>query len=213
MGANCWWLVSPIGATFSSRGRLKVNERWILDISKERLGDTILHSTSEGKGESIVNTEVSFDIQGAHEHFAKSTNGATWALLEKEDRSREDDFEMILAAHASLFHWAQIGTAPQLQRGQWLIAHVYTILGLGEAALRHASHCLEITENNLEKMQDFDKAYAFEGMARALALGGQKDEAKAYYQKAQSAGQQISDEEDRAIFMSDFKAGEWFGVI
>ena len=160
-----------------------------------------------------MNTEVSFDIQAAHEHFAKSTNGATWALLENEDRSLEDEFEMIMTAHASLFHWAQIGTALQLQRGEWLIAHVYTILGLGDAALRHATHCLDITENNLEQMQDFDKAYAFEGMARALALEGKLDEAKAYYQKAQSAGQQISDEEDRAIFMSDFTAGEWFEVI
>lgn len=160
-----------------------------------------------------MNNEVSFDIEAAHEHFAKSTNGATWALLQKEDRSLEDEFEMIMTAHASLFHWAQIGTAVQLQRGVWLLAHVYTILGLGEAALRHATHCLEITKNNLDQMQDFDKAYAFEAMARALALEGKKDEAKAYYEKAQSAGRQIRDEEDQAIFMSDFTAGDWFGVI
>ena len=33
----------------------------------------------------------------------------TWTLMEKPDRTREDDDEMLHAAHASRYHWARSG--------------------------------------------------------------------------------------------------------
>ena len=160
-----------------------------------------------------MNKEVDFDLQRTHEYFAKSTNGRTWALLLQENRSPEEQFEMVYAANASLYHWAQIGTELQLQRGEWLIAHVYTVLGYPEAALRHAMRCEELTQANLEMMKDFDIAYAYEGMARALALAGKQEEAESFYQQAKDAGSAISDKEDKDIFLKDFIAGEWFGLV
>ena len=61
-------------------------------------------------------------------------------------------------------------------------------------------------------MEDFDIAYGYEGMARALALAGQQDEARKYKALAQAAGEAILDPEDKEIFMADLLAGEWYGA-
>jgi len=46
------------------------------------------------------------------------------------------------------------------QRGQWLLAHVYTVLEQPDLAMQHASRCMEFTEVNPTEMKDFDLAYA-----------------------------------------------------
>ena len=81
-----------------------------------------------------------------HEAFAKETNGEVWRLLEKADRTPADDEQMIHAAHASCYHWLFAGTALHQQRGEWLIARVYTVLGEREAAERHTRRRLALTE-------------------------------------------------------------------
>ncbi len=75
-----------------------------------------------------MDTEKLLTLAQAHEKFAKSLNGKTWDLLGKEDRTREEDELMVLTASASLYHWLQIGTAVHAQRGEWLLAQVYTVL-------------------------------------------------------------------------------------
>jgi hypothetical protein len=98
------------------------------------------------------------------------------------------------------------------QRGEWLIARVYTVLGLTEAALRHAARCLELTHKFADLMQDFDWAFAYEGIARANALAGNRQTALEYIQRAETSGQAIQDEEDRKIFLADFNGGNWYGA-
>ena len=156
-----------------------------------------------------MKSEIGFDLELAHAHFAKATNGRTGELLSKDNRTEAEDFEMQSAAHNSIYHWTQIGTALHLQRGEWLIAHVLMSLGFGNAAHRHATRCHDLTQSNLDLMQDFDVAYGYEGIARANGLIGNLEAAKPYYDKAREA---IADEEDRGIFMTDFEAGEWFGI-
>ncbi len=40
-----------------------------------------------------------------HEKFAKASFNKTWDLLEKKDRSPEEDNEMVHTAHSSRYHW------------------------------------------------------------------------------------------------------------
>ena len=115
-----------------------------------------------------MNSEGGFNLELAHTYFAKVANSRTWELLASTNRTLDEDFEMISSAHTSYYHWSQVGTALQQQRGEWLIAHVYTMLGDGEVVLRHAIRCRDLTQTNLELMHDFDIAYGYEGMARAL---------------------------------------------
>ena len=122
-----------------------------------------------------------------------------WRLLE----SREDDDRMLHAAHASRFHWgeAEECTPENLARGEWQVSRVYTVLGRAEPAIWHAQRCLEHCEEN--GIGDWDLAYAFESLARALALAGD-ERAAGWKAMARVAGDKIADPEDREHFDEDY---------
>jgi hypothetical protein len=149
----------------------------------------------------------------AHEKFAKSLNGKTWELLGKADRTGDDDELMVLAASASLYHWLQVGTVVNAQRGEWLLARVYTVLKKHHPAMEHALRCQELTQKHRGDMEDFDFFYADEAMARVLALYGQVEEAKQYKTLAAELAQKIADPEDKKIVMGDLEGEPWFGIV
>jgi hypothetical protein len=60
-------------------------------------------------------------------------------------------------------------------------------------------------------MKDFDLAYAYEAVARANALAGNRDEAARYLQLARESGQAIGDAEDKSTFLGDLNGGNWHG--
>ena len=148
----------------------------------------------------------------AQRHFAAKFNGASWDLLDKADRTKEEDDLMVLSACASLRHWLDAGSKVHHQRGEWLIARVYSALGVAERALYHANRCLELTEQYAGDMEDFDRAYAYEAVARAHAIAGNRDQAIAYIELAAKAGEAIADEKSREFFAGDFDGGDWAGV-
>ncbi len=159
-----------------------------------------------------MSEEQRYTLEEAHTEFAKLSNGQVWNLLGKTDRSSEEDEEMLRDAFASLYHWGYAGTEIHQQRGEWMIAHVYTVLGDARPALKHAQRCLELTEAHKDQMEDFDIAYAYEGMARASALAGITETAKKYLELAKSAGEAIADAEDKEWFVGDLAGGEWYGI-
>jgi hypothetical protein len=157
--------------------------------------------------------EEKITLEEAHRRFAKSCNNKAWELLGKSPRTPLDNDEMLLAAQASLYHWQHVGTALNIQRSHWLLAHVYTVLREPSGAMKHATRCIELTKAHMSEMKDFDIAYAFEAMARTYALIGDMMNGKEYYDMALRVGQEIKDPEDKRIFMGDFSQGEWFGVV
>jgi hypothetical protein len=46
---------------------------------------------------------------------------------------------MLHMAHASRFHWEQVGTPANLARGEWLCSRVYAVLRRPEPCLHHAA--------------------------------------------------------------------------
>lgn len=153
-----------------------------------------------------------YTVAEAHELFAKRVNGEVWQLLEKPDRTPADDERMAAAAFTSHYHWLHVGDEINQQRGEWLIARVYIVLGDAYLAKKHASRCIELTEAFKDKMADFDIAFAYEGIARAHALDGNVDEAKKFLRLAEKAGNAIAEREDKEIFMGDLQSGDWYGV-
>jgi hypothetical protein len=153
-----------------------------------------------------------YTIDEAHKYFAQSINGRVWELLQKSNRSQADNDEMLYAAHACTYHWKFVGTAVHQQRGEWLISHVHVVLGHAKEALRHAERCFELTNANKGLMQDFDIAYAFEGLARAQAMLGDHKLAREFFDLAQQTGNVIANQEDRSIFIGDFEGGDWYGL-
>lgn len=147
-----------------------------------------------------------------HRELGKSLNGEVWKLLQQETRTGDEDRLMVHAVHASLYHWLRAGTGVNEQRGEWLISRVYAVLGLGEAALRHAERCRALTEEHRAELKDFDLAYAEEALARAQAVLGSIAEAARHKDAARRLGEMIVDPEDRAIFTGDLEAGDWRGA-
>jgi len=148
-----------------------------------------------------------------HEKLAKECFNKTWELLEKTDRTPEEDNDMIHTVHASRYHWGvlvanQQGTELNLQRGEWQIARVYTVLEREEPALYHANLCLKITRDN--NIEDFDLAFAHEALARASVLAGNKKDYEKHLKLANEVGEKIKDKGDRDYFFEDLKAGKWF---
>ena len=119
-----------------------------------------------------------------------------WSLLELPQRTREPDDELVHAAHASRYHWGEVGQAKHLARGEWQISRVYAALGRSEPALHHARRCLELLEAT-EDREDWDLPFAHEALARASFVAGDGEAAQRHLARARDLGAAVADEEDR----------------
>ena len=124
-----------------------------------------------------------------------------WTLIELPERTPEQDDEMIHAAHASRYHWGQVGTKANLARGEWQVSRVYTVLGRSEPALYHAHRCLAYVEEG-DGIEDWDLPFAYEALARAQAVAGDAA-SPALRALAREAGEGIADDEDRDHLLSE----------
>jgi hypothetical protein len=125
-----------------------------------------------------------------------------WALLRLEERTREQEDEMIHGAHASRHFWGRVGAPENLARGEWQCSRVYAVLGRGEPAIHHARRCLEICEKH--GIGDWDLAFAYEALTRAHGVGGDEAAARHFKALARQAGDAIADPEDREVFEGDY---------
>ncbi len=141
-----------------------------------------------------------------HRTFAITLFNLTWDLLDKADRTPEDDDRMVHAAHASRFHWGEIGTPLEFERGEWQISRVYAVLNRPEPALAHARRCLAICEES--GIGDFDVAFACEAMARAHAVAGDAESARSYADLGMRAADHIEDEGNKTHFLAELSGVE-----
>jgi DNA-binding transcriptional MerR regulator len=124
-----------------------------------------------------------------------------WTLLEKSGRTVEDDDRMVHAAHASRYHWGEVGGAEQIAIGEWQCARVYSVLGRAEPALHHARRCLEVATAG--DVPEWMVASAHEGLARAYLVAGQRESALAARSAAEAALATVTDAEDRQVVQDD----------
>lgn len=145
-----------------------------------------------------------------HAKLAASLNGRAWSLLEKAVRTEDETEEMVHAAHASLWHWLQAGTAVHRQRGEWLVARAHLAAGHLGMARRYAERAAAMVDG--AGFADFDRAYASELVARVLAAAGETEAAAAARADAVRLGRAIAGPEDRDLFFADLSRGPWFGL-
>ena len=130
---------------------------------------------------------------------------ATWRLLDKPERTPDEDDEMLHAAHASRYHWIRAGTRVNAARGEWQCSRVYAVLGRAEPALHHARRCLDLCESVADDLDEFDLPFAYEALARAHAVAGDEEEARHWVARSRAAAEAISDEDDRALLEADLE--------
>lgn len=129
----------------------------------------------------------------------------SWDLMAIEDRTAEQDDELIHTAHASAWHWMQVGTRANRARSEWLCSRVQAILGHGEAALDHARRCVAIVEAGGDGFEDWDAAGAAEAMARALLVIGERGEAGKWRARAAELVAAVRNARDRENIERDIE--------
>lgn len=133
-----------------------------------------------------------------HRRLGIELFNSVWTLLEKADRTQDEDDLMLHAAHASAHHWRQVGEVKSFARSEWQCSRVYAVLGRAEPALFHARRCLEWCGRGA--VDDFDLPFAYEALARAHAAAGEGAESARYAALAREAGAGIADAGDREHF-------------
>jgi hypothetical protein len=138
-----------------------------------------------------------------HQKFASDLFNTVWSFLDKTDRTPSDDAKMIHYAHASLFHWMQVGTLENIYTGEWQISRVYATLHMSQSALYHAERSLQICLDN--DYTGFNLGYAYEAMARTYMIA-KDDELKTRYLKlAHNEAKKIDNLEYRNMLLDDLK--------
>ena len=139
--------------------------------------------------------------RNARRQLAADLFNHTWTLMELADRTPAQDDEMIHSAHASRFHWGEVGRPENLARGEWQCSRVYAVLGRGEPALWHARRCVALCEQH--GIGDWDLAFAWEAVARASQVAGDSAGSEAALARARELSGAIAEDEDRELLLSD----------
>jgi hypothetical protein len=143
------------------------------------------------------------DPERTERQLAVDLFNGTWRLMEADDRTPADDDRMLHMAHASRYHWERSGAAVNLARGEWLCARIYAVLERGEPSLHHARRVLELCHEN--GIGDWDLAFGHEAVARAYAVSGDRDHARAATEQALACAEDVEDPDDRELLMADLE--------
>jgi hypothetical protein len=143
------------------------------------------------------------DEKDLHRYWGKTLFNDVWRLMEKEDRTPDEDALMIHEAHASAYHWLQVGTPANFARSHWQCSRVYCVLRRPEPALYHARWVLDICQRH--GIGEWDVAFAYEALARAHSAAGDSTETQRWLEQARAASEDIAEDEDRELLLADLE--------
>lgn len=147
-------------------------------------------------------SQVPEDTQAWHKRFAMECNNRAWELS-TQGRTEQEDREMLDAAHAAAWHWAQVGTELNRMRATMLLAEVHALLGHGASAMLYAREMRSYFLGR--ETDDWELAFTHAIYAHAAAAAGQAADYRAAYQHATAALAAIVDDEDRAVVTATFR--------
>jgi hypothetical protein len=149
-----------------------------------------------------------FDVAGAHKYFSAHCFNRTWELLDKPDRTPEEDERMIRLSLASHWHWTQRAdcNATNTSVAHWQTSRVYAVLKMADNARRYAHLALAACE--AEGILPFCRGYAYEALARAEWVAGNTGETEAAIERAREAAETIPDLDTRKRLLEDLASIE-----
>ena len=150
-----------------------------------------------------MDKKVDLDLAAAHKYFAATCFNQAWDYIDKPSRTPEDDLAMILTSLASLWHWTQRPdcTAENLSVGYWQVSRVSALAGQAENARRYAEWSLRAIQG--EDSGPFYLAYAYEALARAEMVSGNRAQMIEYLEKASQVSKRIEDEDAKKMVLDD----------
>jgi hypothetical protein len=153
-----------------------------------------------------------------HRRLGVDLNNSTWNVLSggglSPEASADERDDLLYGAYASAYHWRHVegATVANRARAEHLISRSATSVGLFVVGLDHGMRCLELCVDNPAGVEDWDLAFAYEAIARALAGLGKRRDARKQRRVAAERGAAIKDEDERKVFLEEFAREPWFGL-
>ena len=144
-----------------------------------------------------------FDVNAAHRYFSAQCFNRAWDLIDRADRTPQEDEEMIRLNQASIWHWTQRDdcTPTNMSTGYWQASRIYAILGQVDNARRYGQLCLGASQG--EDVPPFYLGYAYEALARAESVAGNRVKTEQYLNKAYKIAEQVGDADSKKWLLDD----------
>jgi len=145
-----------------------------------------------------------FDIQQAHTYFSTDCFNRTWDNMDKNGgRSIEENMEMLHTAIASVWHWSQREdvTPQNLSVGYWQVSHVYCLIRQPNNARRYGLLSLQYAKD----LSPFYRGYAYETLARAEMINGNRVIMLTHLDKAREMAGQVEDEKEKQRLLKELE--------
>ena len=152
-----------------------------------------------------MSRQADFDLSAAHRHFAVECFNQAWELMDKAQRTPDEDEQMIRLSLASHWHWTQRAacTEENISVAYWQTSRIYAMLGQAENARRYARLCLEASRD--DSLPPFCLGYAYEALARAESLAGDQTQTSEYLREAQRVTETITDPDTKQMLLADLE--------
>jgi hypothetical protein len=152
-----------------------------------------------------MTAKTDFDHQAAHKYFSVNCFNRAWDLIDKSERTPEEDEQMIQLSLASQFHWSQREDFSRTNAsiGFWQTSRIYALIGQVDNARRYGQLSLEASQG--DEIQPFYLGYAYEALARTEATGGNEQQMKTYLDQARSAAEKIEKADEKKMLLDDLK--------
>jgi hypothetical protein len=132
-----------------------------------------------------------------HRKIAIESYSYCWGLLDRDDRSQDEDIELLTSACASRYHWSLAGGPEQWVVSDWMVSRAAAAIGEGSLSLAFALRATNAVPEF--DAPDWLVASSAEGLARAYAALGSDQDRDEWLNTAESLVEAISDEEDREL--------------
>jgi hypothetical protein len=146
-----------------------------------------------------------FDLGAAHKFFSASCFNRAWDLIDKSNRTAEEDEDMIRLSLSSTWHWTQREDCTQqnLSVGYWQTSRVYALVGQAENAKRYGQLCLNASQG--KDIPPFYLGYAYEALARAEAVAGNKEKMDEYLGEARRVADRVPKADTKKMLLDDLE--------
>jgi hypothetical protein len=150
-----------------------------------------------------VNKKAEFDVDTAHRYFSSTCFNQAWDLMDKPERTPEEDEEMLGRGMASFWHWKQRPdqTPTNLSVGYWQLSRIYALLGQADNSRRYGLRCMEVSRG--DDVAPFFLGYACEALARAEAVAGNKEKMEDYLRQGREIAEKVKDSKAKKQLLDD----------
>jgi len=143
-----------------------------------------------------------FDLQEAHKYFSAHCFNSVWGLIEKAERTPDENEQMINLCQTSIWHWTQREDCSRrnMSIGYWQASRVYALVGQADNARKYGQLCLDNAE-----IEPFYIGYAYEALARAEMVAGNQEKAYEYLNLARKHADTVIDAEEKKMLTDDLE--------